>query len=290
MDPRRTMIYRTSIKAKDDGYFVLVEMDANAKVGKDIIAGDNHITSNNGKLFLDVIDRQDLVIANSLDICKGIVTRVREFENRTEKSTIDYILTCRALAKDMAEMVIDEDRTYTLARYVKKKAGKKVIKSNHNILFGKFSIKFSRKPRKIRSEHFMFKCQESKKRFLNETNSRKLLSSSFHDKQSFLKCSETFFKSLDRTFHKCFQKVRIRNGPRKTYGDESIQNKLNLKTKLKIFLSNNKCDITREMAETKLNEVEEALIEEIAKKNATIVKEHVEQIEANDGGFTYLGF
>ena len=125
-------------------------MDANAKVGKDIISRNNHITSNNGKLLLDVIDRQDLLIANSLDICKGIVTRVREFENRTEKSTIDYILTCRALAKDMTEMVIDEDRTYTLARYVKKKAGKKVIKSNHNILFGKFSIKFSRKPRKIR--------------------------------------------------------------------------------------------------------------------------------------------
>ena len=224
------------IKAKDDGCFILIEMDANAKVGRDIITGDNHIMSSNGKLLLDVIDRQDLVIANSLDICKGVVTRVREFENRAEKSTIDYIIICRELVKYMSEMVIDEDRIYTLARYTNKNSGKKIIKSDHNILYGTFSIIFDRKPRKIRNEHFLFKCQESKKRFLDETNSTKLLSSSFQDKRSFLKCSELFFKSLDRTFHKCFKKVRIRNGHKKTYGDECIQEKLNLKTKLKIFL------------------------------------------------------
>ena len=38
------------IKAKDEGCLVLIELDANAKVGKEAIHGDPHEVSENGKL------------------------------------------------------------------------------------------------------------------------------------------------------------------------------------------------------------------------------------------------
>ena len=38
-----------------------------------------------------MVERQDLFIVNKLDICKGIVTRIRTIEDNIEKAVIDYI-------------------------------------------------------------------------------------------------------------------------------------------------------------------------------------------------------
>ena len=57
-------------------------MDANAKVGGKVIKGDPHNITNNGKIMMDIIDRQNLTIANSLDICKGKITRERIFDKK----------------------------------------------------------------------------------------------------------------------------------------------------------------------------------------------------------------
>ena len=51
------------MKAKDDDCLILIQMDANAKVGKEIIKDDPNQATNNGKLMLDIIERQKLKIA-----------------------------------------------------------------------------------------------------------------------------------------------------------------------------------------------------------------------------------
>ena len=62
------------IRGKDEGCFILIEMDANAKVGHTIIKGDPHKMSNNGKLLHDIIERRNLVIRNSLDLSSILLT------------------------------------------------------------------------------------------------------------------------------------------------------------------------------------------------------------------------
>ena len=47
------------IRAKDLNINVIIQMDANAKLGSDIIKGSPHKISSNGKLLNDLIDRQD---------------------------------------------------------------------------------------------------------------------------------------------------------------------------------------------------------------------------------------
>ena len=104
----------------------------------------------NGKLLMDIVERQNLVVTNSLDICKGTITRERVFEKKVERSVIDYILICEELSRYILEVTIDEERVHVLSRYVKSKSGKRVISSNHNILFGRFDITFGRKSRELR--------------------------------------------------------------------------------------------------------------------------------------------
>ena len=50
------------ISAKDEDCMVLIEMDANAKLGQEFIPHDPQLISNNGKLFRDVILRQNLTL------------------------------------------------------------------------------------------------------------------------------------------------------------------------------------------------------------------------------------
>ena len=55
-------------------------MDANAKVGNKVVPGDPHEVSDNGKLLLDLVERQNLRILNSSPKRSGVVTRHRATE------------------------------------------------------------------------------------------------------------------------------------------------------------------------------------------------------------------
>ena len=278
------------IKAKDVNRNIIIQIDANAKLGSEVIKGDPHKMSSNGKLLYDLLERQNLIVVNALDKCKGIITRERVTENNSEKSVIDYIIISQGLLKFLLEMNIDEKKEYVLARYINNKKGKKVINSDHNLLLCKFSVRFNQKARKVRKEFFKFKCENGRKRFLEETSSDNRFTSCFNTSENLETCLNKFYKTLTRTFHICFQKVRIVNVGKRKIGNNSIQAKLKLILELKLFIKDNKCKLAREIAETKLKEMEEAIAIEQSETNAETVKEYVENIETLDGSFSQGGF
>ena len=63
------------MKSKENDCLTVLQMDANAKIGKDELEGDPHDTSNNGKLLLEIAECQNMIIANRLNKCKGVITR-----------------------------------------------------------------------------------------------------------------------------------------------------------------------------------------------------------------------
>ena len=278
------------INAKENECMVVIELDANAKVGKNTIRDDPNHISGNGKIMMDIIERQKLVIANSEEMCKGLITREREVEKKVERSIIDYILMCEKMQRFLIEMTIDDERIHVLHRHIKTKSGTRLITSDHNILFSKYCITFNRKPRKIRTEIFQFKCEESKRKFYEETSSNSRLSSCFSSSHDFESGANKFFKLLNRLFHKCFKKIRIRTGSRKPAGDDSIQGKLKLRTELKVFITNNKCKIAEQIAKSRLEKIESELAAESAANNAKFVKDIVQNVETSEGKFSNSGF
>ena len=186
-------------------------------------------------------------------------------------------------------MTIDEDRNDVLAHYVKTNQGHRVVPSDHNIMYGKFDISFKRLKRTIRKEHFQFKCLESKKMFMEETSNNSKLSECFRNSNDFESCANHFYRTLKKKIHKCFKKVRIRTGKSRSFGEQSIQDKLKLKSDIKLFMKNNECRIGQRLASKKLEELEEEIVAECATKNAKIVKDHLSTIESLDGQFCQLG-
>ena len=51
--------------AMDEGVYVCIQLDGNAKFGDIIIEGDPHEMTNNGKLLFDLIMRKNLVLVNA---------------------------------------------------------------------------------------------------------------------------------------------------------------------------------------------------------------------------------
>ena len=73
------------VKAELEGKSVIIQMDANAKLGRQYIPKETHEITANGKLLARIIDRHALVVANGSDKCTGSVTRQRTTTVRTEK-------------------------------------------------------------------------------------------------------------------------------------------------------------------------------------------------------------
>ena len=66
-------------KAADNDKGLIVELHINAKLGKEILGTkDPNPISDNGKMLLEIIERQNLFIVNTFDICKGAITRRRD--------------------------------------------------------------------------------------------------------------------------------------------------------------------------------------------------------------------
>ena len=71
-------------------------------------------------------------------------------------------------------------------------------------------------------------------------------------------------------------------------GKNLIIDKINLKTRLQIFLKNCSCRIGRKIAEEKLNEIENFLNENCSARNAETVKAFIQSAENEDGNFSQL--
>ena len=61
------------IWAKEQNCKILIQMDANAKVGSDVITNDPNKLSCNGDLLLELISRQNLAILNANALCQGVI-------------------------------------------------------------------------------------------------------------------------------------------------------------------------------------------------------------------------
>ena len=92
-------------------------MDANAKIGKVKLNDDPNEQSNNGKIMLDMVQRQGLVVANVLDQCEGVITRERISGDKIEKAVLDYIVICEQMKEFLEQVIVDEERIHVLTKY-----------------------------------------------------------------------------------------------------------------------------------------------------------------------------
>ena len=98
------------IKSEMAGKSTIIQLDANSKLGPDMVPGDSHPQSENGRLLADIITRHGLIIGNSLKQCKGLITRKKVTKERVEESTIDFILFSADMLDNIEAIEVDEKK------------------------------------------------------------------------------------------------------------------------------------------------------------------------------------
>ena len=81
----------------------MIECDANAKLGPEIIRCDPNKVSENGRLFFDILTRQNMTLGNKSSLCNTVLNE--------EMSVLDHIVFCEKLSQFFEHMMIDEGRT-----------------------------------------------------------------------------------------------------------------------------------------------------------------------------------
>ena len=90
-------------------------MDGNLHAGPTLIRNDPNIQNQNGKLFCDFLSRNSqLIVANSLDVCEGMITRKRQFENKIEEAILDFFIINEKMRPFLTKMKVDENKEYSL--------------------------------------------------------------------------------------------------------------------------------------------------------------------------------
>ena len=110
-------------KASSAGKSVVIEIDANSKLGQQYIPGDPHEMTPNGKILSEIIERQQLIVVNGSTKCKGVITRKRRAKNKVEESVIDIVIVSNDLEEERESLEIDEERRHVLTSIKKTKKG-----------------------------------------------------------------------------------------------------------------------------------------------------------------------
>ena len=153
------------IEAETNEQGLIVQIDANAYVGSEIVKNDPKPQNPNGKLFADFLERNpSVIVVNNLDLCKGLITRVRKTIHKSEEAVLDFFLINSLMLPFLVEMKVDIHDEYTLTNHAQNKKSNKSKLSDHRPLILKLNLEFSKlKPQRV--EGFNFKSEECQANF-----------------------------------------------------------------------------------------------------------------------------
>ena len=97
--------------------------------------------SRNGQLLVELIQRFDLEVCNFHAAAEGTFTRISMKKGKEEKSTLDYIISTKAIFDSILEFIVDEEKMETPFRTMKLRNSKITTKySDHCSLTATYRI------------------------------------------------------------------------------------------------------------------------------------------------------
>ena len=259
-------------KAEMLGKSIVIQMDANSKLGTEFVENDPHVQSPNGHILSEIIIRHGLIVGNGLKTkCTGLITRKRVTKEATEESVIDFVIVSSDIEDSIESINIDEERNHVLTRYTKTKAGVKKVESDHNPIISKLKFCWSKSQQKQREEIFNFNNDKSLKMFKDLTTNTNFLSSVFDSHKDLNILTKKFLKRLNGCLHQCFKKIKISGNGNKEI-DELFNRRKVLKTKVD--------DKSRE----ELENIEKELANKCANNNYIKIKNEIAGIKCEEGG------
>ena len=260
--------------AEINGKSIIIQMDANAKLGPTHIEGDPKPISENGKILAAIMDRHGLVVLNGLrNKVKGVITREKTTVNGVEKSVIDFVIVSSDMVKHIERIHVDDERKHVLTKIKKDNKNEKDMKeSDHNIIETVINIQWKSSKNVKIVESYNYKNVKLLKKFKESTTNTNDLSKIFDSNKNPEIKTNKFMKRLAGFIKNTFKKIKMVE-----QNDDELEKLYNKRRVLK-----NKTD-----AESKieLEQLENEMAEKYSEKMYKKIKEEIDCINSEDGGF-----
>ena len=247
---------------------MIIELDANSKLGKHYIPKDPHDMSPNGLILSDIIERHSLIVCNGSAKCSGTITRKRVTKQRTEESVIDVVLISSELKEHLVSVHIDEERKHVLSKIYKSKKGTRIKESDHNTILSHFNCMVATNNKKEKIQVYNLRNKECQAKFKAFTTKTKMFSTIFDGSNDINILTERLIKKINGSIATNFTKRRIAFKDAATKDDNLYKSMRELKGK------------TDEKSGGKMKEITDALAEK-AEQNFVKLKEELSKIKTN---------
>ena len=252
---------------------LIIQIDSNSWVGKDIIPNDPNKINENGKLMKKFLeDNSELTLVNALKCCKGSVTRERSTINGEEESIIDVFIVCRKVLPLIKHMEVDHDRKYKLTNFKAKKYKGKVTESDHHPVILVLDLSVPQiKPEKISFRNM--KDPKGQMKFFHMTNQSVKMRESFSTNKTFEHEIALWDKQVKSCMYRTFPKIRHK---KRKFKEDDIGFLIEQRKKLKL-------NEDSQENQKKLEEIEEKIVNKTESKYAEKVKDALGEITGEDG-------
>ena len=196
-------------KAELAGKSIVIELDANSKLGPEYIPNDPHEMSPNGFLLSGIINRHALCVANGSEKSRGTITRRRVTKDRTEESVIDIVMFSHDMNPNFVSLKVDEAKIHVLKSIRKCKKGIKIKESDHNIIETEFNCKINDAVIDKKHEFFNLKNKDCQKAFKQYTSNTNMFTNIFDNEGDLNSLTEKFINKLNGCIAQTFKKIRV---------------------------------------------------------------------------------
>ena len=258
-------------KATLAGASIIIEADMNSKLGPKYIPNDPHELSPNGSLLAAIIERQNLIVGNGSQKCRGTITRKRTTSDRTETSAIDVVMFSNDLNNHLVSVHIDEDRKHVLSRIHKTKRGTKIKESDHNSIITELDCRIIKDKDEKKVELFDLKDKDSQAKFKAYTTGTNMFSSIFNNESDDIDdLTNRLVKKINGSIAINFKKRRV--SKKKVSESDVLYDRMR-------FLKGKEDDKSK-------NDLEAVVkaIAENAETNFNKLKQQLDKIKPEDGG------
>ena len=197
-------------EASKAGAGFILQFDGNLWAGNKLVPGDPRHQNKNGKLFEEFLQRNpNLTVVNSLQVCRGLITRSRMKDGTLEESVLDFFVVCSLVLPFLNQMVIDNSKQHILTNYKKAADMGKAVDSDHYTEYMDLNLEVT-KEKPERQELFNFKDVEAQQKFKLLTSETTEFTECFAGQIPLKMKVEKWRQILQKYCKKSFKKIRIK--------------------------------------------------------------------------------
>ena len=235
-----------------------------------------------------MLTRQNLVLVNSLEKCKGgPFTRKKLVNGKLEKACLDYIIVCPLMSSHLTNAIIDSVGLHAFVKYWSTKGVPKVVKSDHHTFVVDFELKWQLPAKPLRREIYKLRDEDGLNRFQALTNISPDLIECMNTKYDLETATNKWYKLIDVMIARCFKKIRVSKKPPRRSVDFKLYT---LFQELQVMkrLMVDACEMCHHVLKTQLSQCENNIAMIISERKKSQVENTCKNLIDTNGKFLHL--